>query len=380
MNLRQIVQTMRSRFARNKPLIEVGLSRANLLHNLNTYKASYPTLKFAPVLKSNAYGHGLIQIAKLLDSEAISFFMVDSIYEARMLRHAGIRSRIVVMGYVRPEEIVASRLRDVDFALVDIEQLRAIAKTLTSPVRFHLKIDTGMHRQGVVPHDLFEALALIESNTNMQLVGLCSHFADAESATTLHTDNQIKIWNAARAKVHERFPTFEFVHFAATKGIKRAHEIGINTVRLGIGLYGLDTSLEGDLPLKPVLELRSIVTSLRAIAQSDSVGYNATFIAQRDALIATVPLGYFEGIDRELSNVGSMLVRGQLAPIAGRVSMNMSSLDVSQVVGVARGDKVIAISRDPKDKNSILNMARTANTSPYVLLVHIRQHLRRVVE
>lgn len=362
------------------PLIEVGISRGNLLHNLHTYQQKYPNLTFAPVLKSNAYGHGLCVIARLLDAEKIAFFMVDSLYEARTLRQGGVRSRILVLGYVRPEDMLHSHLRNVDFAIVDIEQLRALAARAHRSLRLHLKLDTGMHRQGILQSDLPEAIELIKKNHHLQVVGVGSHFADADGPNPGNTDRQVAVWKEGAAQVTAAFPSVEYRHIAATKGMRWAEEAGTNVGRLGIGLYGFDTSHEGIAALRPVLELRSFITSLRTIPVGDFVGYNATYTATKPVRVATVPVGYFEGIDRALSNIGSMLVRGIRAPLAGRVSMNMSSLEVTDIPEARQGDQVVAISRNPKDQNSVEQMAALAGTTPYVILTHIPQHLKRVVE
>jgi len=380
MTISRIIGKIERIFNPSHPLIEVGISRENVLHNLRAYQTKYPHLTFAPVLKSNAYGHGLCVIARLLDKENIAFFMVDSLYEARTLRQGGIRSRILVLGYVRPEDVVHSSLRDIDFAIVDIEQLHALAARAHRPIRLHLKLDTGMHRQGIVQADMPEAIKIVRSNRNLQVVGVASHFADADGAESTNTDTQVTVWNDMVAQVNAAFPSVEYRHIAATKGMRWAKEAGTNVGRLGIGLYGFDTSHEGGAALRPVLELRSFITSLRTVPTGDFVGYNATYTAAKPVRIATVPVGYFEGIDRTLSNNGSMLVRGKRAPLAGRVSMNMSSLDVTDIPEAAQGDRVVAISRNSQDQNSISQMAPLAGTTPYVILVHIPQHLKRVVE
>ena len=380
MTLRSLAHRILQKFDPHAPLVEVGISRAALLHNLAAYRTRYPDLAFAPVLKSNAYGHGLATIAKLLDTQGMEFFMVDSYYEARTLRAAGIRTRIVIIGYVQPKEILHTHLRDVDFAIIDIEQLREVATRAKRSLRLHIKLDSGMHRQGILPEQLAEAIELLHANPRLEVVGICSHFADAESADRTNTDIQIARWNDMRKTMLVAFPSIQHIHFAATKGIKRAEEIGVNVVRLGIGLYGFDTSLEGDMSLQPVLELRSLISSLRSIPAGEFVGYNALYRATGKRTIATVPLGYYEGIDRDVSNSGSMQVRGKVAPIAGRVSMNMSSIDVTDIPEARRGDCVVGISRHHEDPNSVRAMAKLAGTTPYVILVHIPQHLKRVVE
>ncbi|MDR3548870.1 MAG: alanine racemase [Candidatus Pacebacteria bacterium] len=381
MSIRTIAHSIKQSFDKHRPLVEVRISRKNLLHNLHAYQEKYPHLTFAPVLKSNAYGHGLAVIARLLDKENIAFFMVDSYYEARTLRRAGVRSRIVIMGYVRPEEIASSKLRDIDYGIVDIEQLRELARIAHKPLRIHLKIDTGMHRQGILPTDLDDAIKLIKSQPSLRIAGICSHFADADnSVSDEHTRLQVSTWNEAAKELLLQFPSIEYRHIAATKGVAFGDATHTNVGRIGIGLYGFDTSPDGSTELKPVLEMRSLITSIRGVPTGDFVGYNATFVAQKPLCIATVPVGYFEGIDRRLSNVGSLQVAGEAAGLAGRVSMNMCSINVTDLPEVKRGDVVTVISRNRDDDNSVERMAELANTTPYVILAHLPQHLKRVVE
>lgn len=363
---------------RHEPLITVSISRENLLHNLRTYKEAYPDQGIAPVLKSNAYGHGLAVIAELLDKEDIAFFMVDSLYEAEVLRKAGIRSRIVVMGYVRPEAIASSRLRNTDFAIVDIEQLRSVAKEAHTSIRLHLKLDTGMHRQGLLPDELSEAVELIKKNPGLSVVGVGTHLADADNINTTFTDTQLKLWDSLLETIQTSFPAIEYMHAAATKGVRTSSTHQMNVLRVGMGLYGYDTAPQCSSSLKPVLSMRSFITSIRTVPEGDTVGYNATFRAARPSSIATVPAGYYEGIDRGLSNVGSLQVNGIACPIAGRVSMNMVSIDVTDTA-VKRGDLVTLISSNPEEPNSVRSMARLANTTPYVILAHIPTHLYRTV-
>ncbi len=380
MTIRSFARRIRRALARREPLITVSISKENLLHNLHAYREAYPSMKVAPVLKSNAYGHGLAVIAEILDKEDIAFLMVDSLYEARVLRRSGIRARLCVMGYVRPEEIAESRLRGVDFAVTDIEQLRTLAQEAHRHVRIHLKLDTGMHRQGIVPKDLSDAIALIRSNPHLALVGVTTHLADADNAESSLTKAQLELWSEELARLEEAFPGIEYRHAAATKGAPWSATEPMNVIRAGMGLYGYDTSPAAKLQLRPVLEMRSIIASIRDLVPGDQVGYNATFTAQRPSRIATVPAGYYEGIDRGLSNAGAFLVRGTKAPIAGRVSMNMTSIDVTDVPDVERGDAVTLVSRKPSDPNSVLSMARLSGTTPYVILAHIPSHLYRVVE
>lgn len=380
MRILERFRTLQRRLSGYAPLVEVSISRANLLHNLRTYQERYPGTKIAPVLKSNAYGHDLGLIARLLDKEDIAFFMVDSLYEAHRLRQAGVRSRIVVMGYVRAKDIARSNLVHVDFAVTDIEQLRELASLARHPLRLHLKLDTGMHRQGIPGGLLPEALDLIRPLPYMTVVGACTHLADADSVDEAFSRKQLACWSEGLALVEKSYPGLEYRHIAATKGVRFSEECRANVARVGIGLYGFDTAPGGGSEVKPVLELRSLVTSIREIPAGDAVGYNATFSTARPTRIATVPVGYYEGIDRRLSNAGSMRIGDVDCPIAGRVSMNMSTLDITDAPEVARGDVVIALSRTAEHPNSVANIAARIGTIPYEVLVHVPPHLRRVVE
>ena len=385
MLFRTSLRKIRRKLTGYTPLVEVSISKQNLIGNLRTYRRRYPDLEFAPVLKSNAYGHDMGTIALLLDRERIAFFMVDSYYEARKLRNSGVHSRILVMGYVRPEDIARSRLSHVDFGITDLEQLRRLADIVKKPTRIHLKIDTGMHRQGIPAELVAHAEDLIMGEPLLELVGVCSHFADADSDDQSFTLNQIAVWKETVKELLDTFPSIKYKHIAATKGVRFGDETDTNVARLGIGLYGFDTSPSTEAPLQPVLEMRSLISSVRDERKGESVGYNATYTLDRPMKIATVPVGYYEGIDRRLSSKGAMLVNDIVCPIVGRVSMNMTSIDVSHVPDVTPGMSVIAISRTPSDFNSVTNIARAVSTpdyaeSEYVVLVHIAPHLERVVE
>jgi len=379
MSIRTFIRSIQRRLDPYAPLIELSISRSALLHNLHTYQKHYPKLQFAPVLKSNAYGHGLTLVARLLDREDIPFLMVDSLYEARQLRLAGIRTRILVMGYVRPRDMKRIRLKDIDFAIVAFEQIEELADSKTL-LRLHLKLDTGMHRQGIEKADLPEAIELLRKNPALSIVGVCTHFGDADGEDESRTKGQVAQWKEMSRLVLDAFPSVEYRHIAATKGVRFAEEAGTNVVRLGIGLYGVDTSPSNTFSLKPVLSMHSSISSVRTLLPGEWIGYNATYTADSERLVATVPAGYYEGVDRRLSGTGFMQVEGVSCPILGRVSMNMSSIDVTEVEKAQAGIPVTVISSALGDSNSIQSIASLSGTTPYVILAHLPTHLRRNVE
>ena len=360
-------------------LVEVLIYKEHLLHNAAQYQQAAPAWGLAPVLKSNAYGHGLLDVARVFDRPATRFLVVDGYYEALILRNEGIRAEILVVGYTATENIIGCRLRNVAFTLFDLPQLEELAQVLTTPRRIHLKVDTGMHRQGVLLDEVEQAFTVIRSNENIILDGLCSHLADADGPDETYTMQQIERWNALAGMVRRAFPTLKHFHLANTAGTFFADRIDATVMRVGLGLYGINANPRHDLDLKPALAVQSRVGAVKWIKQGDKVGYNVTYQADRDMPLAIIPTGYNSCVDRRLSNTGSFTINGRPCPIVGRVSMNITTVDVRGVVGVRRGATVTVISEDPEAENAVENIARLCGTIPYVILVNISPQLKRVV-
>ncbi len=400
-----------------QPLIEVRVFKDSLLHNLKQFQSTYPNLQIAPVLKSNAYGHGLWQVAQVFDKQGCPFFVADSFYEALTLRQNGIQTKILILGYVRPKELLEEKIKNVSACIISLGQLKFISENLKKPKNFHLKLDTGMHRQGVLISEVGEAIGLIKKNQNIILEGVCSHFADADGESSGFTNQQITEWNKAGKIFKQNFPTIKYFHLSNTAGtyFKAGNA---NVARVGIGLYGINASLvsfRGSqtteeslklnnrqalrdaspsvalgvgmtprssqiLDLKPALEMRSVISGIKTISVGEKVGYGITFEAKQTMKIATVPVGYYEGIDRRLSNIGFVKIGQTFCPIIGRVSMNISSIDVSGAGDVQLGQEVVVISNKKEDKNSVENIAKLCGCIPYEILVHIPSNLRRIIK
>ena len=381
--MRNLITWLSKRRFPYEPLITVEISKSRLLHNLNEFRKIAPRGMVAPVLKSNAYGHGLMEIAHILrDEKNIPFCIVDSYFEAVALRARGFRLPLLVIGYTRPDTIERTRLRNTVFTITSMDTLRSI-ENIERNIHIHLKIDTGMHRQGITLHEIDAAITMIASNPLIRLEGICSHLSDADNTDPSWTEGQIRTWNTAVKKLKDAFPLIKYIHLSATDGHRFSKEIDATVSRLGIGLYGLidGTSFNPPLNLKPVLEMKTIITSIKKIHTNDTVGYGNTFKAEKDITIATIPAGYFEGIDRRLSNVGSLLLgHSEVAcHIVGRVSMNITSIDVSHDPTAKIGKPVIILSNDASKPNSIQAIAKLCNTITYDIAVHIASSLKRVV-
>lgn len=381
MSILALIHTLRTRFRSqtHDPLIEVCISRTAILHNLHTYQKQFPTLTFAPVLKSNAYGHGLVPVAHILKNEHVAFFVLDSFYEAVILRKNGIKTPLLVIGYTPTATILNSRLQNVAFTITSLEHLHTIAKETQKVIHLHLKIDTGMHRQGILPEDLDASIALIHTNRNLVIDGICSHFGDADNTDDTYTKKQIGVWETIVKKCTHAFPSLRYTHLAATAGTSYTDAITANVARLGLGLYGINPSPNVSLSLRPALSLHTAISSVRSVQAGESVGYNATYTAEEPRTIATIPVGYAEGVDRRISNSGFVSVGNTTCPIVGRVSMNITSIDVSACASCTIGDSVTVISNNPVEKNSIVSIAKACDTIPWEILVHIPQYLRRTV-
>jgi alanine racemase len=331
-------------------------------------------------LKSNAYGHGLVEVAKVMNEVIPEFLVVDSYYEAMILRNEGIKSKILIIGFSYLENILSNSMENIAFMITDLSWLFELSAKLQVTTRFHLKIDTGMNRQGIEMEDLPKAIDFIKSNKNIVLEGICSHLACADEYDQNFTNRQIKKWNSIVAQMKGEFPDLKYWHVGASSSLYYAKKIDANVMRLGLDLYGVNADVKMNLDLKPVMQVDTIITSIREVKKGEKIGYGGSFEVNKNMIVATIPFGYFEGMDRRLSNKGWVKIGDKFCPIVGRVSMNISSIDVSEVKDVKVGDKVVVISANKNDKNSIENMAKMCETIPYEIMVHVERMLRREVK
>lgn len=387
----QKLKQLLSTGASYEPLIKVTVSKSAILNNLKAIQSS-TSLQIAPVLKSNAYGHGLLTVASILDSQKLPFFAVDSYFEAISLKKNGIRTPVLVIGYTPTETIARNTYGEITFTITSKDQAYEIATTLKQRVSLHIKIDTGMHRQGVRHDEIDEVLTDLAINKYLHIDGACSHFADADGGDREFTKLQIERWGVVSQKMKHRFPDARHFHVTNTAGATFADQVRTlapltNVGRLGIGLYGISPlpSEHGNLlpALTPALEMYTSISGTKILYPKEKVGYGRTFTADREMRIATVPVGYFEGVDRRLSNKGFVEVETShgwtLCPIIARVSMNIITIDVTEASEAKLHSKVRVISSDSNRSNSFVGMAKLVDTIPYDLMVKIPQHIRREI-
>lgn len=340
--------------------------------------------KVAPVLKSNAYGHGLELIGQIVDELKPPFMVVDSLYEAYRLQKLKLSTPILIMGYTNPENLRHKRL-PFQFSVFDLET----AKALNSSQRncgTHLFIDTGMHREGIVLSELDGFLVELKKLRNLKVVGVTSHFADADnSQSNAFTLQQIEVYKKALLQIKAAGFSPEWTHISASAGAMKITDPIFSLVRAGIASYGInpldsEDAAYANISLEPVLRFISTLAQAKEIEVGESVGYGVTFTAEKKMKIGLVPAGYYDGVDRRLSSKGVMVVRGVSCPILGRVSMNMTTIDLSAVNDAKVGDEVEIYSANKTAANSIDQSAKLCGTIPYELLVHLSESIYRKVE
>lgn len=364
-----------------RTLNRIEISRNNILHNYQYLSSLENKIKIAPVLKSNGYGHGIINIAKILDSKNIPFFCVDSLFEAYELSKNQIKTPILVMGYTIPENLKFKKL-PFHFTVYDIETTKVLNE-FQKECSIHIFVDTGMNREGIRIEDLPDFLKQIKSLSNIKIVGLMSHLASAESKTDPLFLNQIKQFRKAKEICESYKIDPKWFHITASGGLLNPQTRFIisevsNLARTGLALYGF-SSTTFDKNLQPALTLITKIAQIKKVTKDEKIGYDGTYMAKKNITTAILPVGYYDGVDRRLSNKGIVLVGNIPCQILGRVSMNITIIDISKIANPHIGQEVIIYSPNHKDKNSFLNSAKICHTIPYDLLVHLSETTRRII-
>lgn len=349
----------------------IEISRPAILNNFDCFAAKLPSAHIWPVLKSNAYGHGYHQIASILKQRHFDYFVVDSYYEALKIWEVN-RQKILLIGSVHPDNLANLDYSKLTITVQDVTTLNRLL-SLQIPLNFHLKINTGMNRQGFEISQLLTVLETIKSHPYLRLEGLYSHLADADNPDKSFSQKQLNLFVKAIEMTKASGFNPKFCHLTATAGALEISHPLINTVRLGLGLYGY-----GAPGLIPALRFTSYFTKIRQLKPGDQVGYGRTFTAAGSTAVGLLPVGYFEGLNRRLSNQGFVKYRDNFLPIIGRICMNLCLVDLGNL-SASEFDQVEIISSNPDDKNSIPRLAALCQTIPYEILVNLNESIRRTV-
>ncbi|OGD15245.1 MAG: alanine racemase [Candidatus Aminicenantes bacterium RBG_16_63_14] len=372
----------------------VEISRSALVRNIREFRRFIGRKrKFLAVVKANAYGHGLLEVAGVAVSEGVDWLGVNSVDEGAALRDAGIEVPILVLGYAPLaglEEAVARDLRLTVYNRETVKRLAALAVRLRKNIRLHVKVETGTWRQGVDPKDLGAFVRDIRKRPGLVVEGLSSHFANIED-TTKHDypRRQLEVYRSACRELEAGGPRVPLKHMSCTASTILFPEPEFNLARVGIGLYGLWPSKETylsclldkkePLSLEPVLSWKARIAQIKRVPAGAYIGYGCTYRTSRPTVLAVVPVGYFDGYDRGLSNAAHILVKGRRAPVRGRVAMDFFMADITDIPGVKLEDELTLLGADGRERIAAEDLASLAGTIGYEILARINPLIPRVI-
>ncbi len=341
------------------------------------------------VVKADGYGHGAVECALALEAAGAPWLGVTDAAEGRALRSAGIWTRILLMtGIWKGEEdgIVSHNLTPTVWETWHIERLEKAARKQQVELPVHLKVDTGMNRLGATIEALPQLCAKLAACEHLHLEGVSTHFASAEVLDAEDAPRQMKIFEEALAVLAAHGLHPPLVHMGNSAAVSARPDTWKTMVRPGILLYGYSLPVmrggeivaEPTLPLTPVLTWKTRVLTVKDIDAGQAVGYMGSYVTKERSRIAVLPVGYADGYPRLLSNRARIIVRGEYAPVVGRVSMDLTMVDVGHIPGVAVGDEVILIGANNGKNVDAVELARWCETVPYEILCGISQRVPRV--
>ncbi len=367
--------------------VEISLSK--LRQNCIQVRRLAGRRKVMAVVKADAYGHGAVPVAKCLAECGVEWFGVATVEEALELRAAGIEQPVLLLGglYMSdPAHLIEYRLTPSVSSTARLDTYAECARHYGRPIEFHLKVDTGMGRLGLPPDRLASFLEHYRELEGLKMKGFLTHLASAEDFVASQTDEQAARFRAALDQLKSAGIDPEWVHVSNSAALVARRAFPENLVRIGALFFGFCPPL--NLPsgqehrelqtVEAILTFKSRVVYLKDVPSGTPLGYGAAFHTRRPSRIATVPVGYADGLSRSLSNCGHAIVRDHCAPIVGNISMDLSLLDVTAIPGVTVGDEVILIGKSERCSITALDIAQTLGTVPYEVLCSIGKRVPRI--
>lgn len=343
------------------------------------------------VVKSNAYGHGLVEVAKIAMKSGAAWLGVDSIDEAIELQKAGIKTPILILGYTLLswlEEVVKYDLRQVVYNKETVRELvRQTAKNKRQ-VKIHLKVETGTSRQGLEKEELLKLAKFIKKYPQIEIEGIYTHYANIEDTTDhSYARMQLKKFKQAVELLEKNGIKIPIKHTACSAATILFPETYFDMVRLGISMYGLWPSKEifisareknRKVKLEPVLTWKTRVAQIKKIKAGMPISYGLTERASRNLKIAVLPIGYFDGYDRKISGIGNVLIKGKRCKVLGRVCMNMMMVDVSHIKNIKLEDEVVILGKQGSETISVDELAQKIGTINYEVVTRINPLIPRI--
>ena len=363
----------------------IEIDRTALRHNLaRIISLTLPSATIMAIVKANAYGHGLYEVAQCL-KEQVSYFGVASIEEAIALRRFDADTPVLLFGIPTKEAIVLAIQSEITIVVSSVEQAKEIsewARKLKKFAKIHIKIDTGMGRLGIPLAAAVEAVQEIAAFNMLELEGIFTHFPQGEEEQDSFTQGQIRSFNQILQQLSQQGIRFTYCHAANSTGIAKHKDSHFNLVRPGLTLYGLypHSSLKQKLKLKPVLSWRARLILIKKLAPGESTGYGRTFIAKEETTIGIIPVGYSHGYPFALSNKGIVLFQGKRYLVAGRISMDYVAINFGPHFSKAKtGDTVTLLGREEAEEISAETLAELAGTIPYEIVTRLNPSIPRIL-
>lgn len=369
----------------------IEISRSALESNLRVFRnLVQPATQLMVVVKANAYGHGIEAVSPIVEAHA-DWLGVNSLDEALALHRTGVKKPICILGFTPAERaaaVVGPGFRQVVYRTDSVEALAGAAAAAGTTAHVHLKIETGTNRQGILPGDLGRFAHVLREFASIDVEGVSTHFANIEDTLdpSFAEVQRIRFEEALRLLADCGFEP-RHIHTAATAGTILYPDRHFTMVRVGIGAYGLWPSRETTMAarergrriaLKPVLSWKTQIAQIKTVQPGEYVGYGLTFQASRPMRLAVLPVGYYEGYDRRLSNAGRVLVRGKYAPVVGRVAMNMTMVDITDTEADLN-DEVVVLGRQGESEIRAEELAERAGTIAYEIVCRIHPAIPRML-
>lgn len=360
------------------------INTSALRHNYRQLKKLAGEREVLGIVKANAYGHGATTVARVLASEGVAIFGVASVEEGIELRRSGITGDIICLG--GPLGATSLDLKEYGLSTVvfNEEGIKLLSQQLSKPkdpLSIHLKVDTGMGRLGAQIKDLAKLLKLIEQSPGLELKSVMTHLACADEEDEAPTQEQIQNFIKVEEIVKNSGLVCEVFHFCNSAALLEKKGNATHWVRPGIALYGAypHPRLESQLELKPVMSWKTQIISVKDYPLGSPISYGGTFVTQRKSRVAVIPLGYADGYSRAFSNKGIMLLRGRRVPVLGRVCMDLSMIDVTDIPMAQIGDEVVILGVQQEDCLRAEELAQIIGTISYEIFCWVSARVPRLV-
>jgi alanine racemase len=342
-----------------------------------------PSVKFLAVVKADAYGHGAIPVSKKLEELGADFLGVATVKEGAELRNGGIKRPILVLSGIYQEEVedvLAYQLTPMVYRLEIAEALATAARKKGQKIPVHIKVDTGMGRIGVLSEDAPAFVNRVRKFENLAIEGVASHFATTDEGISSFTEKQLKRFARTIEEMKKLAIDPPFCHIANSAALVNLPSAHLTLVRPGIMLYGSypSPSLKDKVSLRQVMSWISLIADLKQVPEDYSISYGRTFVTQRPSIIAAIPVGYADGYNRLFSNRGEVLIKGMRAPVVGRVCMDWTMVDVTDIPGVEVGDEVVLMGSQLGQKITPEELGEWIGTIPYEILCAVGKRVQRI--